>query len=108
MEKIRLFLIISSPLFGLVGFLLFRHFNSGLGGSLYSKRWYFRFSIVSILLSIFTLVLYFLHPIAVYEKFNSHIIYRFKEIKWFEIVVSGIVGTFIAKIFGLAFSKKQN
>lgn len=107
MTTIRLILITSSPLLGFISILLLRHYNSGLGGSLYYKRWYLRIGIIAILLSLISIVLYFVNPIFIANSFNNNVIHRLSELKWFEIIVNGIVGAIIYKVIDLLLFRKS-
>ena len=103
----RLILIIISPLLGFISIRFLRYYNSGIGGSLYSKRWYLRIGILALLLSIFSLVLYFINPVFIIKNFTNHFFENFGELKWFEIIVNGLIGAFISKAIDLIFSKKK-
>ena len=79
MESLKISLIIVGPLLGLITFLLLRHYNSGLGGSLYSKRWYLRISIVTFLLSITFISLHFILPNKQNQLLDSQLTIRYNE-----------------------------
>lgn len=58
MEPIKIALIICSPTMGLITFLLLRHYNNGYH-TLFSKRWFLRIAIITLILSITSLSVYF-------------------------------------------------
>lgn len=108
MGTIRLILIISSPIFGIISYLTLSYYNSGQGGSLNSKRGYLKIGILTILLSIISLILYFINPIFLYDIFNSQIINKLGTLNWIEIIVTAIVGAPISKVIELIFFKKRD
>lgn len=79
MEPIKIVLIIGGPLFGFITFLLLRHYNSGLGGSLYSKRWFLRIAVITLLLSLTSIVLYFAIPNKQNKILDNQLIIKIDE-----------------------------
>jgi hypothetical protein len=106
MEISRIVFLISSPILGILSFLLLKFYNNGYGEGLYSKRWYLRCGILSILLSIICLIVYFTNPDKIFIK-SIKIVERFKELKWFEIIVTGMVGYIIAKVLDYIVPKSR-
>jgi hypothetical protein len=106
MEVPRIFLLIGSPLLGIISFFLLRYYNNGYGQGLYSKRWYFRFGILSIVLSITSFILYFINPDILFVK-DTQVINKLGELEWFEIIVAGIVAALIAKAIDYIIPKSR-
>jgi hypothetical protein len=80
MEPIRIAMIICSPTLGLLAFLLFRHYNSGYD-SLYSKRWYLRIAIITFILSISSISLYFVVPKNEDKKNANQLIIKANDVE---------------------------
>jgi len=81
MESIKIFLIICGPILGLISFILLRHYNSGLGGSLYSKRWYLRIGITIFLFSLTSFIFYFIIPNRQEKVYENQSIVKIEEAK---------------------------
>lgn len=102
MNIIKLVLLLSCPFFGVVSILLLKYYNSGLGGSLKSKRIYLIFAIIALILSILLLILYFLYPVGL-----DNIMWKLYNMNWFDIIINGLVGGIITKFTDLLTTKKQ-
>ncbi len=80
MEPIKIVLAIIIPVFGLSTFFLFRHYNSGYD-TLASKSWAIKTALLTFILFLASIILYFLIPLKGNHQTENQAITRIEEVK---------------------------